>query len=176
VFIGVNLSSTMAGSGQKKLSTPFPAVRPQHRPQGAVYYQKRNTLIDPLPEPPHTATARLQWPLQPHWKAPVPSSCNGSAGLGLRRLEFVRCGLLTEVWSAPPKPLPERRTNAKFAGRTRPERHEDVATHQGYDCAPSCRRRRPSYGLQFDIGQMVYYHGADSIRCRQRYGRRTAPR
>ena len=118
-----------------------------------------------VPEPPHTATARLQWPLQPHWKAPIPSSCNGSAGLGLRRLEFVRCGLLTEVWSAPPKPLPERRTNVKFAGRTRPGRHEDVATHQGYACAPSCRRRRPSYGLQFDIGQMVYYRGADSIRC-----------
>ena len=145
---------TTAGEWQTKLSTPFSAVRPQHRLQRALYYQKRNTLIGHLPEEPlHTATGRLQRLLQPHREPlSLSSSCyTSSAGLGVTRLEFVRYGLLIEVWSVPPLPPRNRQENAKFAGRTRSERHESVATHCGCDCAPSWRQRSPSGDHQFEI-------------------------
>ena len=111
------------------------------------------TLIFPHPAPLHTATGRLQRLLQPH-REPLSSSCyTCSAGLGVARLEFVRYGLLIEVWSVPPRPPRKRHENAKFAGQTRAERHESVATHCGCDCAPSWRRGSPSGGPKSVIGR-----------------------
>ena len=86
-------------------------------------------LSCPRIKPPQTATERLQRLLQPHREPLSPSCYTCSAGLGVTRLEFVRYGLLTEVWSVPPRPPRKRHENAKFAGRTRAERHESVAAH-----------------------------------------------